>query len=98
MRGDGVKLCGQLADEDVGELRAARDCGDAALRFEARGGDAAIFDADGQTEDVTADGICHFDCGGGVGQVAGIMRGAKVVEDDFVERCTRCCTQAPTPL
>ena len=57
-----------------------------------------IFDADGQTEDVTADGICHFDCGGGIGQVAGVVRGAEVVEDDFVERCTRCCTQAPTPL
>jgi hypothetical protein len=68
------------------------------LGSEARGGDAAGCDAHGEAKNVSADGICHFDGGAGVWQVAGIVRRAKVAEDDFVEHCTRCCSQAATPL
>ena len=55
------------------------------MRFEAGGGDAVGFEADGKAEDVSADGICHFNRRAGIGQVAGIVRSAKMVEDDFVE-------------
>ena len=58
------------------------------MGFEAGGDDATIFDPDGQTQDVSADGICYFDRRRGVGQVTGIVRRAKVVEDNFVERGT----------
>jgi len=55
------------------------------LGFEARACDAAIFDAHGEAEDVAAYGICHFNRRAGIGQVAGIVWSAKMVEDDFVE-------------
>jgi len=86
--GDSVKFWRGFADKDVGEFRAASDGGYAALSFEAGGGDAAIFDADGQAQNVSANGICHFNCGGGVGEVPHVVGGAKVVEDNFVEQCT----------
>ena len=57
-----------------------------------------MFDADGEAEDVAADGIRHFHRRGGVGQVAGVVGGAKVIEDNFVEDCTWSNSQAPTPL
>ena len=94
--GDGANFGGGFGEKRVGESGAAGDGGNAALGFETGGGDAAVIEADGEAEDVSADRICHFNRRGGVGQVAGVVWGAKVVEDNFVEHCTWCCRQAPT--
>ena len=68
------------------------------MSLEASRGDAADFEAHSQTQDVSADWIGDFDGRAGVGQVAGVVRGAEVIEDNFVEQCAWCCREAPTPL
>lgn len=55
---------------------------DAALAFETDVGDAAVFDARGEAEDVAANRIGDIDGCCGVGKVASIARVLKMVEDD----------------
>jgi len=57
----------RLADDQLSQIRAAGDCRDASLRFEARGDDSPGVNFHGQSENVAADRICHFDAGAGVG-------------------------------
>lgn len=80
-RGGVHSLTGQQIRED----RTSRDGSDAALRFEARFGNAASVDVHAEAQDVAADGVRDVYSCRGSGKISGVMRIAKVLEDDFVE-------------
>ena len=67
--------------QQFGQQRTASNCSGAAAGLEAHRGDAAVFDARGEAQDIAAGRVGDFHHGGGVFQVAGVARILEVVED-----------------
>ena len=69
----------------LGQERGTGDCSRAAAAEEARLGDAAVFEANCDLENIAADGIAYFDSGIGVREFAGIAGIAKVSQYGVAE-------------
>ena len=57
--------------------------------------DSSFDDFCGQLEDVTADGIADLDRGGSTGQLSGIARVAKMIENGFAEHLCKYGKRSP---
>ena len=68
-----------------GEERRTSDRSGAASAEEARFDDARIFDAGGEAENVTADGIADFNGSSGVWEFTCVARVAEMIEKKFTE-------------
>lgn len=80
-RGDAAGVGKGFPGHKFGEYGGAGERGDAALCFEAHGGDLAVIDAGSETKNVAANGIGDVDNGGGAGKLAGVTGIFEVVED-----------------
>lgn len=78
---DGTGVCRGFPGEQFRQQRRARNRGDAAARAEPRLGNSPRLDADGELEDVAANGILHGDGRGGSGERAGVAGILEMVED-----------------
>lgn len=76
--------------ELFGEERGASDGCSASAAKEPDFGDAVVFDARGETENIAADGISDFDGSGGVRKFAGIAGIAEVIENGVGEHREDC--------
>lgn len=83
--GDGAGVGDSFAGEFFGEERGAGDCRGAALAEETCFGDAAVFDASREMQDVAADRVGDFDGSCGVGEFTGVAWVLEVIEDGGAE-------------
>lgn len=83
--GDGARFGKRAATNLLCQERSTSDRGRATAAQEARFGDAYVHDPSGELQDVAADGITHFDCAGGIAELANIARIAEVLENGFAE-------------
>ena len=72
------------AGDQIREYRARSDSSSAALDFETSFENSVTLHANGKTQDVAANRVCHFHYGCGIQQSAGIMRMLEVFEDFIV--------------
>ncbi len=79
--GDAASVVERFASEKLREHGCASERGNAALGFEAHGGNFGVFQAGGEAKKVAADGIGDVDHGRCVRQIAGVARIFEMVED-----------------